>query len=279
MAATRAFNVVRVNRAAVDHAQGVLDREPLVEAVGVETHLNVVGIGYPQRHIERRRMGTDVLMDLEARRTRREHALEGLGAAGRPTRQHQRIERRLVECGMNVLQGPGRVGAEVPDRTVVLDHERREAGRQGLIGDARAEQMNVGVDRACGGNQPLTRNDRGVGSEHHIDAVHDVGIACTPNRDDPSIGDADGGLAHAEDRINHQYLRDRNLDGIERRLRHQAVPSGLGEPAEHFVAALLIVGLDLDDEARVAEAHAIPDRRPVDARVGLRIQAHASAPR
>ena len=52
-----------------------------------------------------------------------------------------------------------------------------------------------------------------------------------------------------------------------RGLQQQAVACGLGEAGEELVAALLRVVLDLDDQAGVAEPHAVADRRAVDGRV------------
>ena len=180
---------------------------------------------------------------------------------------------------MDVLKRPGRIRAEVPDRTVVLDDECRKAGGERLVGDARTQQVHVGVDRPGCGDQALARDDGGVGPEHHIDAIHDVGVAGAADRDNAPSGDADGGLAYAEDRVDHEYLGDGNFDGIKRGLRHQSVACGLRKAAEYLVAALLVVGLDLDHEARVAEADAVADGRAVDAGVGLRVEAHAPAPR
>ena len=279
MAAARALDVVRVDRPAVDHAQRVLDEQPLVESVGVQADLHVVGVGDAQGHVERGGVRADVLVDLEPAGTCGQHPLERLGAAGRAAGEHQRVQRRLVQRGVDVAQRPGRVGAEVPDGAVVLDDERREARGERLVADARAEQVHVGVDRPRGRDQALARHDRGIGAEHDVDAIHDVGVARPADRDDATVGDADRGLAHAEDRIDDEHLRDGDLDGVERGLRHQPVTRGLGEAAEHLVAALLVVGLDLDHEAGVAEAHAVADGRAVDAGVCLRVEAHVDAPR
>ena len=114
-----------------------------------------MGIGNAQRRVERRGVGADVLMDLETPCSRSQHALQGLRATGRSARQHERVERRLLERGVDVAERPHGIRPEVPDGAVVLDDQRREARSKCLIADARTEEVHVGVNRTSGGNQAL----------------------------------------------------------------------------------------------------------------------------
>ena len=122
------------------------------------------------------------------------------------------------------------------------------------------------VDRARGGDQPLAGDDRGAGADDDVDAVLHVGVAGPADAADATLADADRHLADATGRVDDDDVGDHDVARVahRRRLQQQAVASGLGEAGEELVAALLRVVLDLDDQAGVAEAHTIADRRAVD---------------
>ena len=66
--AAAALDVEGVDGAPVEHAQGVLDGQALVQPVAVQGDLDVVLLGDPQRGVERAGVGAHVLVHLEAGR-------------------------------------------------------------------------------------------------------------------------------------------------------------------------------------------------------------------
>ena len=73
-------------------------------------------------------------------------------------------------------------------------------------------------------------------------------------------------LADAARRVDDDDVGDDDVAGLAHRggLQQQSVAGGLAEAGQELVAALLRVVLDLDDEAGVAEAHAVAHRGTVD---------------
>ena len=78
MAATHTFDVVGVHRAASEGGVRVLQRQRLVEAVGVDRELHVVTVGDVERTADLLRPGADVLVDLEAGPATDERVLDRL---------------------------------------------------------------------------------------------------------------------------------------------------------------------------------------------------------
>ena len=73
---------------------------------------------------------------------------------------------------------------------------RRDPGRDRLLAQAGRVEVDVHVDRACGGDHPLGRPDIGVRADDHpcIDAVHRLRVARLADPDDPAVLDADVAL-------------------------------------------------------------------------------------
>ena len=97
------------------------------------------------------------------------------------------------------------------------------------------------------------------------------------------------GLPDAEDGVDHDDVRDRDVERIVRRDggRSTSCPRARSSPSRRRLAAGVgVVGLDLDDEIGVAEPDAVAGRRAVDGRVvgagqvrhGQRTSSSTSAP-
>lgn len=145
--------------------------------------------------------------------------------------------------------------------------------------------MDMGVDGTRGSDHALAGDDRGTGADDDIDAVEGVGVAGPADRVDAALADADGHLADALHRVDDQHVADHHIAGLADRggLEVQPVAGGLAEAGQELVAGLLGVGLDPDDQARVAEDDPVTGPRAVHRRVLVGIDAarHArsSAPR
>ena len=91
--------------------------------------------------------GGDVLVDLQRGAAGAQAVLDALGARRRAADEQRGVDRRVLQRGPGRRQAGLRVGAEVPDRAVVLgDHRRHPAGQQ-RVGDLRREPVHVRVDR------------------------------------------------------------------------------------------------------------------------------------
>lgn len=256
MSATAALDVEGVDGPAVQHAEGVLDGEALVEAVAVQGDLDVVFVGDPQGGVQGPGVGPHVLVDLETAGPAFGQRLhQGGGIGGRTPGQEADVDRPGVEGVEGVLQRPGRVDADTPGGPDLLADDRRDTGGEGRLHDPRREQVYVGVDGARGGDQPLPRDDRRAGADDDVHPVERVRVPGAADRVDAALPDADGHLADALDRVDDQDVADHHVTGLRHRggLEVQAVTRGLPETGEELVAGPLAVGLDAHDEPGVAE--------------------------
>ncbi len=273
VAAAAALDVEGVDRPAVEHPEGVLDGQALVEAVGVQGDLDVVLLGHPQRGVQRAGVRSHVLVHLEAAGAALGEGLHqrGLVGGGAPAEEAD-VDRPGVEGVEGVPQRPGRVDADAPDRAELLADDRGDAGGERGLHDPRREQVDVGVDGAGGGDQALAGDDGGAGADHDVHAVQGVGVAGPADRGDPAADQADRGLAHALDRVDHQDVADHHVTGVADGggLEVQAVAGGLAESGQELVARPLGVGLDPDDQTGVAEPDPVPGARAVHRDVVVR---------
>ena len=84
--AAATLDVEGVDGPAVQHGQGVVDRQALVEPVGVQGDLDVVLLGDPQRGVERAGVRADVLVHLEPADAGLEQAPRAAAPGARPSR-------------------------------------------------------------------------------------------------------------------------------------------------------------------------------------------------
>ena len=143
---------------------------------------------------------------------------------------------------------------------VVLDHQRGQPARQRGVGNLGREPVDVGVDAARRDDHPRRVDDRGRGVEHHVDAVHRVGVARPPDRDDPAAGDAEARVADAEHRVGDEAADDRDLDPAALGADAEPVAHRVAEPGEDPVWAAAVVGLRHEPEVGVGEPDAVRHR-------------------
>ena len=82
MAASRAFGVISVDRAARDRGDGVLHEAGFVDGIGMNRHLHVEIVGHPQAGVDGGGRGAPVLMQLQSARSGAHLFRERLGRAG-----------------------------------------------------------------------------------------------------------------------------------------------------------------------------------------------------
>ena len=74
---------------------------------------------------------------------------------------------------------------------------RRDAAVKRLLGQLRADEMDMAVDAAGGDDAPLAGDHLGAGADHDVDAGLNVGIAGLADAGDAAAADADVGLEDA----------------------------------------------------------------------------------
>ena len=231
VAAAHPFDVVGVHRAAAEGGVRVLQRQRLVEAVGVDRQLHVVTIRDVERAADLLRPGADVLVDLESGPAARERVLDRPGSGRRGAHQHGHVDRDRVERRPHHRLRLGRVRAEVPDRAEVLGDERGQPSGQRGVADLRREQVHVAVDAAGRHHQPARVEDGRAGVEHDVDPVHRVRVPGPAERDDAAVADADRCRPHAQHRVEHQAADDGHLDAAPlgpdaEAVAHRVAPAG-----------------------------------------------------
>src|SRR5207244_2025817 len=124
----------------------------------------------------------------------------------------------------------------------------------------RGDRVNVTVHRPRRRNQAVRIAGPSVRSDDLLYAVGDVRIAGPPYPGDPSVLDADIGLANAEHRIDHHDACEHQ---IQVAVRSRTILLGLtgppifGEPPHRFVAVSDVIRFYANSQVRVAELHQI----------------------
>ena len=131
-------------------------------------------------------------------------------------------------------------------------------------------------DLALAGDDVRGRPDQ----QRRMYTVGDVGVACTPERDDATVADADV-RAHDSPVVEHDRVGD---DGVERALGPRGHALGhrladrLAAAEDCFLAPEGEVLFDLDPQVGVAESHLVAGRGSVQRGVLAPGQFHLSLP-
>ena len=186
MAAAAALDVEGVDGAAVEHRQGVLDRQALVQAVGVQRHLHVVLLGHPQRGVQRPGVRAHVLVHLEAARPALDQRLDQRARIQESRGQEADVDRPGVEGVEGVPQRPGEL-TPTPQTgpnscpMIVVTPEASEASM--IRGESRCTCVSIAPG---GGDQALAGDDRGPGADHHLHPGQGVRVPGPADRVDPA---------------------------------------------------------------------------------------------
>src|SRR5271156_5416065 len=147
---------------------------------------------------------------------------------------------------------------------------RGDAAHQGFVDLLRADEMDVRVEAAGGENLALACDHLGARADDDRHAGLDVRISSLADRRDHAVLDRDVGLHDAP------VIEDRRIgyDGVDcpPGARNLALPHAVANDLATAELHLLAVGgeilLDLDEQLRVREPHAIPRGRPEHVGVG-----------
>jgi hypothetical protein len=115
-----------------------------------------------------------------------------------------------------------------------------------------------------------------------IDVVDDVRVARSANPDDAAVLDADVGLPHSEERIDHDDVAD---EQVELAVRHHSaggehrLAEVLPAAAEDLVSVRGVVTVDFHGQRGVGQPDPVAGGRPVERRVEPAVDvAHAGPP-
>jgi hypothetical protein len=186
---------------------------------------------------------------------------------GRVLRARARLQTEVHRDALERLVEPCHVGRRLLEPG---GDQRGHAGRQCRRHQLGRDEVHVAVDRAGGRDQAVAHDRKRVRPDGEIDAGRDVGVAGTPDAHHSAVLDADVGLDDPQQRVDDERARDQHVElAVGRRavvLRHPG-PDVLRVPPQRFVAVPDVVALDAKPQIGVAEADAIPRRRPVASRV------------
>ena len=250
------------------------------ERVGVDRHRDVELFGDPEAGVDRRGRGAPILVQFEAAGAALDHLDERAGFAGVALAEKAEIDRDRLGRLQHTRQvpRPGRAGGRggAGRRPGAAAEHRGDAAVERLLGQLRADEVDVRVD-AAGGDDPALGGDRlGAGPDHDVDPRLDIGVAGLADRRDAAVADADIGLDDAPMVEDHGVGDDR-VDGTL-----GAAPLALPHAvADHLAAAELdllaidrAVALDLDDELGIGEPQPVAGRGSEHRRIGGARNAH-----
>ena len=160
--------------------------------------------------------------------------------------------------------GPGGGAGAAPQ-------EGGDAAGQGGFDLLRADEVDVGVDRAGGHDVPLAGDRLGARAHNDGHAGLGVGVARLADRHDAAIAQADVGLDDpppVEDQGvgDHRVYRPVGPGGLG--LAH-AIADHLATAEFHFLAIEGEVLLNLNDEVGVCQADLVANRRAIHLRIGF----------
>ena len=229
VAAAGAFGVVRVNRAALERRDRIVDVARLVQRVGVDRDLDVV----PSATAGSSRSPPASCPSPRAAsgrsRRRRICSSRPSGSEVLPLPRNPKfIGSASVACSISsTCRAPGvQVVALVPVAGPgAAADERRHAARERLVHLLRADEVDVRVDPAGREDQALAgdrfRRDADDHSVRH--AGHHVGIAGLADAGDAPVLDADVGLADAGP-VDDERVGDDAVERVDRRGRRRPGP-------------------------------------------------------
>ena len=260
MAAAGAFGVEGVDGAALHRRDGIFDEAALVQGVGVDHHLHVEGVGDAEAAVDRRRGGAPVLMQFQRAGAALHHLLQRRRGGGVAFAGEAEIHREGVERLQHPADVPGAGGAGGGEGAVgragAAAEHGGQAGMQRVLDLLRADEMDMGVEAACGEDLALARDRLGAGADDDVDAGLGVRVARLADLDDAAILEADVGFVDAGP-VDDQGVGDHGVHRAARagglRLAH-AVADDLAAAEFHLLAIGGEVFLNLDEQLSVCEA-------------------------
>ncbi len=160
-------------------------------------------------------------------------------------------------------------------RTGAAPQHGGHTGHQCFLNLLWADEMNMAIDAAGSGNQPLSSDRLGAGTDDDVNARLNIGIAGFANAGDASILDADISLDDAPV-IDDQRIGDHGIDRAitlrPLRLTH-AIADHLAAAEFHFLAVNRMVTLDFDPQFGIAQPHPVAGGRAIHLGIGATIDA------
>ncbi len=281
MAAARAFGVEGRNRAALEGCDRVLDEARFVQRVGVDRDLHVVPVRDRQAVVDRRRRRAPILVELQAVGAGHDLLFERARQRGIALALEAEVHRKglgRLQHRMDVPR-PRRAGRRegAGGRPGTAAQHRRHAAHQRFLDLLRADEVDVRVDATRGEDRTFARDDLGARADHDVHARLHVRIAGLADARDEPVLERDIGL-HDAPVIDDERVRDDGIGdfgGQALALAH-AVADRLAAAELHLLAIAAglqrEVLLDLDDEARIGQPHAVTGGRAEHLGIGAALE-------
>ena len=274
MAAAGPFGVERVDGAALEGPDRVLDEARLVERVGVDHHLHVVIVGDRETAVDGGRRRAPVLVQLERAGAGPDLLDQAFGArgvalAGQSEVHRESLGRLQHAADMPFTRGAGG-GIGAGRRAGAAAEHGGDAARQRLLDLLRADEMDMRVEAAGGQDLAFAGNGFGGRPDDDRDPGLGVGVAGLADAADPAVPEPDIGLDDTP-MVEDQRVGDDGVDGpvgpARLRLAH-AVADDLAAAELDLLAIDRPILLDLEDEIGVGEAHPVARGRAVHVGIG-----------
>ena len=263
MPAAGTLGVKRVNGAALERLDRVLDEARLIERVGVDHHLHVVVVGNRQAAVDRRRRRAPIFVQLERAGATSDHLLERRRTRRIAFAGETEVDRQCVGGLDHAADVPrsrrARGGEGAMRRTGAAAEHGGDAGHQRLLHLLRADEVNVRIEAAGGEDLAFTGDHFGAGSDDDRDVGLNVGIAGLADRCDAAAGEPDVGLDDSP-MVEDQRVGD---DGVDRALLvgdlalPHAVTDHLAAAELHLFAIGTKVLFHFDDDVGIGKPHAV----------------------
>ena len=194
MAAAGTLGVEGVDGAPLEGGDGGLDEAGFVERVGVDRNLHVHLVGHGRQQSIAAGVVPQSSCSFKPQAPARTCSRRARAGWHCPC-----PEANIDRPGFHRLQHPADVpgarsagrGSGAGGRAGAAAEDGGQAGRQRLVEDLRADEVDVGVDAARGDDLGLAGDRLGAGADDDVDAGLGVGVAGLADRDDPPVLDAD----------------------------------------------------------------------------------------
>mmetsp|Transcript_86435 Transcript_86435/g.241858 ORF Transcript_86435/g.241858 Transcript_86435/m.241858 type:complete len:224 (-) Transcript_86435:1136-1807(-) len=215
MASAGTFCVVGVDGPAAESCDGVVNIARLVQRVRVDRDGDVVLVRKGERRVNGGGRGAPVLMELETSRASFEHFQQTTTGVRRvPLARKTEVQRQVVSGAKHHLDlrrrwcASRRIGTCRGAGASAV--HGREARRHGLLGELRADEVDVRVEASRGNDELLASDGLGGHPDDHTwrYAVHHVWVPCLSDTDDTVALDTNVGLNDASLCIQNQRIRD-----------------------------------------------------------------------
>jgi hypothetical protein len=219
MSSARTFAVKRVDRPAFEGGDCVFNKAAFIEGVGVDRNLNVHVVGNGKAAVYRCGCCAPVFVDLQSANASFNLLHEPSRSTCIALAQKSEIDGKRISGFEHPADVPGprraRRGGCTRGRARSAAHHAGYAREESFFNLLGTNEMNVGIDAACGEDGSFARDDLGAGPYNNVHVRLNVRIAGLADGRDAAVLDGHIGLNNSP-MVEDERVGD---DGVYRALR------------------------------------------------------------